>query len=287
MATVLVTGASGFAGRHLAVELARNSSNQVIRVMRHVDEGNCIRCDLCDSNAVLNMLELTKPDQIFHLAGTFSNRYEVDYNNNVVASKNILDGILKLNLQSRLLLVGSAAEYGDVSGSKVLENSPMRPVSIYGLTKVMQTNLMQYYARVFHMNVVMARAFNLLGKGISEKLFIGTLYKQIDDYKQGIISKIILGDLSSKRDYISIDEAIVHYKAIMQYGNAGEIYNVGSGESVSMCDLMAKILAEEGVSINAVRIVEHHSKSVKGPVDIYASMSKTSLITQKYRDSQA
>lgn len=61
----------------------------------------------------------------------------------------------------------------------------------------------------------MARTFNLLGKNMSDKIFIGKLYRQIDEFKRGALNKIILGNLDNKRDYISIEDAI---KIYIDYG---------------------------------------------------------------------
>jgi len=274
MPNILVTGAGGFIGSALLADFASEPSNHLIKVMRQVD-GNCnVSCDLRDAKAVQALLELTKPEQIYHLAGSFANQYDDDYQSNVVTTKNILDGVLALNLHCRILLVGSAAEYGVAEDSPVQESSPLQPVSIYGLTKAMQTSLMQYYVRVFDMDVVMARTFNLLGRGQSEKLFMGTLYKQIDKYKRGDISKIVLGNLNSKRDYISVKRAIAYFKSIMQGGKSGEVYNVGSGQSQSMQKLLNKILIGEGVPADSVTSEGLRAQS-KPVNDIVASLDKT------------
>ncbi len=169
--------------------------------------------DLSDYDSVKMIIGTVKPDQIYNFAGSFSNDYALDYKVNVLLTKNIFDSVIELKLDSRILLVGSAAEYGaiDEKDNPINENYPLNPVSVYGLTKVYQTNLMNFYYKIKNINVVMARTFNLRSSNISEKLFIGRLYKQIDEYKKGVITKISLGNLQNKRDYIDIDEAVMRY----------------------------------------------------------------------------
>jgi nucleoside-diphosphate-sugar epimerase len=75
----------------------------------------------------------------------------------------------------------------------------------------------------------MALTLNLLKINIIDKVFIGRLYKQIKEYKLEAVSKIILGNMSNKRDYIPIDDAVKKYILIMERGTSGEVYNVGSG----------------------------------------------------------
>ena len=87
----------------------------------------------------------------------------------------------------------------------VSEEYPLHPVSIYGVTKAFQTQLAQFYYRRHHLDLVMARTFNLIGLGISPRLFIGRLQQQIEDYRFGKITKISLGNLEARRDYIPIE----------------------------------------------------------------------------------
>ncbi|MBE9218226.1 NAD-dependent epimerase/dehydratase family protein [Dolichospermum flos-aquae] len=281
---VLITGSSGFTGTHLVKYLQQNSDIEIDCVTRNKQQDNSgFICDLTDCNSVENLIQEIKPDRIYHLAGSFTNDYSVDYANNVISTKNILDSLIKSKISSRVLLIGSAAEYGLIKeeDNPVSENYPFNPASIYGLTKVYQTHLMQFYCQVHDMDIVMARTFNLLGKNISRQLFIGRVYQQIEEYKSGKIDKIILGDLESKRDYIDVQEAVKYYETIMVYGKTGEIYNVGSGNSVRLYDLLKSILLEYGLTID---IVETRLKNYANKInvnDIFSDLSKVNLLRQK------
>jgi GDP-4-dehydro-6-deoxy-D-mannose reductase len=252
---VLVLGASGFTARHLIENLSADPDNEVYCSSLSAEhETNWIECNLTVQAATDSLVEQVQPDQIYQLAGSFTNHYETDYLSNVVASRNILESVLKKKSDCRILLVGSAAEYGLVrpEDNPVGEDHPLNPISIYGLTKVYQTDLMRFFRNVHNADVVMARAFNLLGKGISDKLFPGAVHKQIDEYKAGQRSKIILGNLSHRRDYIKVEEAVKYYELIMKAGRAGEVYNVGSGQGIVIRDLLQAIMEENGLSMELV-----------------------------------
>ncbi|MFZ4400854.1 MAG: GDP-mannose 4,6-dehydratase [Bacteroidales bacterium] len=239
---------------------------------------NWFKTDISSFENIYKVLKIVFPDQIYNFAGSFTNNYDIDYKANVFITKNIFDSLQNLNHNARVLLIGSSAEYGiiDEKDNPVNENQPLNPASVYGLTKVYQTNLMKYYYNTYNSNVVMARTFNLLGMNMNEKLFIGKLYKLIDEFKKGIIDKITLGNIDNKRDYLKIDQAVVLYHKIINYGKTGEIYNVGSGNSIRICDLLESILIENGLDMNIVKIEKYSNKyDIK---DIYSDNSKLNYI---------
>lgn len=278
MIKVLVTGAGGFTGQHLIQKLKQNPEIEVYSIYRKLIElkSNCFNCDLTHETSVYKLIEEVQPNQIYHLAGSFSNDYNIDYLNNVISTKNILDSLIKAKIYCRVLLIGSSAEYGFIKDedNPVKESFDLNPVSIYGLTKVYQSHLMRFYCHVHQMDIVMARTFNLIGKGISNKLFIGRIYQQIEEFQKGLINRIILGDLSSKRDYISIEQAIEHYETIMKHGVSGEVYNVGSGFSVRLDLILEKILQEYGLSMKVIETKKFDNKNKLNINDIYADSNK-------------
>jgi len=272
----------GFTGKALlkALNNSGEKNNKIFLCGRSAEEildGNSYQiCNLSNAGAVLEIIEKVNPEQIYHLSGTFSNDFELDHASNVLSSKNILDALVKLKINPRVLLVGSAAEYGKPlrDDGLVSESHPLQPVSIYGLTKKMQTALMNYYSNLHNLNIVMARPFNLLGKEASEKLFIGRIYSQIKKYKKNEISEIILGNLDAERDYIEIQDAVDKYIYIMKFGKSGEVYNVGSGKSIPMRSLLEKILIQEQVEIEVIRIKNNETPDQNQISKIFADVTK-------------
>lgn len=274
--TSIITGAFGFTGRHLAESL-EGEKIYLTRSHKKIKEPkkNIIQSDLLDVNFVNTLIDKYKPNNIYHLAGSFTQNYEKDFAANVLATKNILDAVKEFSPSSRVLLVGSAAEYGIVKlqDCPISENARLNPFNIYGLTKIYQKNLMDFYVNLYALDIVMARPFNLYGKGASSLLFIGNLYKQINLYKSGKLSEIFLGNLEAKRDYILIKDAVKHYIKIMESGISGEVYNVASGKLISIKDLLKKILDEEGLDMSIIksnsRPIQANDSSV-----IFADISK-------------
>lgn len=274
---VLVLGANGFTARNLIEHLKQNSENQIYCSSLSAEGGdNWLACDLTVQSAVDSLLERVKPDQIYQLAGSFTNHYETDYLSNVVASRNILESILKIKNNCRVLLVGSSAEYGSVSpeDNPVKEDHPLNPISIYGLSKAHQSTMMRFYHNVHQCDVVMARTFNLLGRGLSPNLFIGSLHEQIDAYKSGRIPRIRLGNLRHTRDYIDIGKAVRYYDLIMRSGQAGEVYNVGSGAGIVIYDLASRIMADSGLSMDVIEERLHDQTNKIDVKVLIASMAK-------------
>lgn len=274
---ILITGAMGFSGKGLYKILSQDSTYTLFISDIYPNTAvNYTYCDLIDLTSVRSLFEKVKPDTIFHFAGSFSNEYTKDYATNVLATKNLLDVVKSLNKNCRVLLVGSAAEYGDVeeAHNPVQEIHPLNPISVYGLTKVFQTYLMKYYSNTYSMDILMARPFNIYGKNISEKLFVGKVYQQIKLLKENKIEKILIGNLESERDYITLEDALNHYIRIMKYGDSGQIYNVGNGFPVKTKVVLDKILEEENIDKGLVesRISEQDQKPDIN--SIYADINK-------------
>jgi nucleoside-diphosphate-sugar epimerase len=286
---ILITGAAGFTATHLAKLLAGKSDpvsapNELFFTSLRTNKPkyctHYIPCDLSKFESVNSLISSIRPDQIYHLAGSFTNDYALDYAANVSSTKNILDSLLHSGISAKILLIGSAAEYGAVEEEEnpIAETHPLKPISIYGLTKLLQTQLMDYYYRMHQINIVMARTFNIFGRGMSSRLFLGRIYEQIDKYKRQEISKIAVGNLKNKRDYLDIKDTVKYYQAIMARGLSGEIYNVGSGKSIRIDDLLAKILDEAGLVHDVVEEQIYTANKQYEVADIYADMSKTKAI---------
>jgi len=278
---ILIIGASSASGRSISPILCQDNEVYFCDMVDsyNIDIANKWFKDSSFENISVIVSQIN-PDMIFNFAGTFTNDYEIDYKANVLVPKLILDAVSEMQNETRVLLVGSAAEYGQIKedDNPVSETHSLNPVSIYGMTKVFQYTMMCYYHSRFGVDVVMARPFNLLSPNMSEKLFVGRLYKQIADYKEGRINRIALGNLDNKRDYIDIEEAVKKYILIMEKGISGEVYNVGSGYSVTIRSLMNDILKENGLTDDIVDQINFDNRyDVR---DVYADVRKIDELLQ-------
>ena len=269
----LVTGANGFSGRHLLAELRAQSGLEAIGLVRTGPDPERV-CDLGDERAVRRVLEAWRPSRIYHLVGSFTNDWERDLKSNVETTRILLETVRELALPCRILLIGSAAEYGNAPPIPLTEETPLRPVSIYGLTKVLQTELLGFYHRRHGLHIVLARPFNLFGEGCPATLFPGHVAQQIARVKAGVQTKIRVRDLSAERDYLPVGEAIRAYVRILEHGQAGEVYNVGSGIPVRLSEFLSHQLIPQGLTLDDVEIHPSPPDARPSPNRIFADIGK-------------
>lgn len=279
---VLITGATGALGRALMKRLAAHRSDLVVFAPSR--SGSSDPLDLRQPAQISRAIERVRPNLIVHLAATFSNDFDEAYAINVSAPRHMLKVVEDSGLSTRVVLIGSASEYGlvAVEENPIVEDRVLRPVSVYGMTKSWQTGLAFVHA-TRGLDVVVARVFNLIGPGLSEHLFIGRLHKQIDEVHSGKRGKIEVGPLSAVRDYISIDDAITQLMVIADHGKSGDVYHVASGQPVMMREVLARELAAQGVQ-DAI-VVERADLSNRRGYDvpsIYADMNKTTALLKRW-----
>ncbi len=258
MKTILITGINTGSAKHLLNLFPPETKIIGIYKTSKPEYNNIttVKADLTSRAEVEHCLSLYKPDEIYHLAGSNSNVYELDYHNNCITTKNILDSITKFQLNTKILVVGSSAEYGlqENFDIPVKESSPTNPVSFYGLTKLMQTNISLLYYRLYSIDIRIARTFNIFDtESRNTSLFIGKTMQQIDEIKQNKKTHIEVGNLEAKRDYINVQDLANGYKTIMDKGLAGEIYNIGSGSSIKINDVLKKLLMLYNLDISIIK----------------------------------
>jgi GDP-4-dehydro-6-deoxy-D-mannose reductase len=278
---ILVTGASGALGRAVVAQLRRQAPGSRLFTpgRRQADAPLDLRC----ADQIAAVLARCEPDWILHLAATFSERFEEAYAVNVAAARHLLEGMRHGGRPVRLLLVGSAAEYGSVapSDNPVCESQVLRPQSIYGLTKAWQSELAGLYSS-WGLDVRVARIFNLTGAQLSPQVFVGQLHHQIAELQRGERDRIEVGPLTSVRDFLPIDCAVRQLLAIAAHGAPGEVYHVASGTAVLSRDLLQRELQRCGLVgvpvVEATGLADRHRWPVPA---IVADMGRTSTLLRR------
>jgi len=252
---ILITGIKGFVGNYLRQLIdAKFSQAQIYGIDRtsKPNDRESIALDLLDSNAVNHVISNIHPDYIFHLAGViYSQDWNALYQGNVQTTRNLIDAVSESSPHCRIIIPGSAAEYGNVvkGGLPISENCLPKPLSAYGVSKLWQTIIAQYYSNK-NIDIVIGRMFNLIGAGVSENLVIGAIVQQIKKIKSGQAEpKIFLGNTKTKRDFIDIMDACNALIHLALEGKAGEIYNICSGGSVSIDKIVKMIIDISGMHI--------------------------------------
>ncbi len=238
----MITGANGFCGRRLAKRLREAGGAHVVGTGRQRES---VAGDLLDDYVSINLtspvdtsrlLRRTQPDLVFHLAGTRTRSSQEMQQCNVDGTRNLLSAISEHCPDSRTLLIGSAAEYGQVTNSElpIRETHVCRPVGQYALTKHRATLIgLEYAARGQHVTV--ARPFNIVGAGMSSGLFLADVLARLDQSMQaGVDPCIRVGNLEPKRDFIAVEDVVDAYVKLLQGPTSGEVYNICSGTAISM-----------------------------------------------------
>jgi GDP-4-dehydro-6-deoxy-D-mannose reductase len=261
----LITGIGGFAGSHLADHLLATTDWQVVGCVLHEcdippqlqDRVSCRAVDLRDPKAVHQLLADTAPDVIFHLAalakveGSWRDPWPV-LSNNIQGQLNLLQAVVNLGAKPRVLVVGSNEEYGLVHPEELPlnEDSPLRPNSPYGVSKVAQDMLgLQYYLS-HQIPVIRVRPFNHIGPRQSRGFVAPDFASQIADAEAGLRPpRMQVGNLEAQRDFTDVRDIVRAYHLISVHGVPGEVYNIGSGQSHSVQELLDALLSYSRVSI--------------------------------------
>jgi nucleoside-diphosphate-sugar epimerase len=280
----LVTGAGGTLGRALVAHLTAAVDWQVVATGRAFAKPDIEHLDVTCRESVVRAIAAAQPDVIFHLAASFSDDLDKAYDVNVRGIRNLLAALATTTGTARLLVMGSAAEYGLVrpEDNPITEDQALRPMTVYGLTKAWQTQLGLLHASQ-GADVVVARLFNLCADGMTERLFVGRVERQIAELLAGARARIEVGSLDAVRDYVSVADAVEQLLAIANCGSAGHVYNVGSGIPIKMRGLLSGMLAEHGLGMDVV--AERRSSSSHHSYDVpiaYADMTRTGHLLEKW-----
>jgi GDP-4-dehydro-6-deoxy-D-mannose reductase len=247
---VLITGACGFCGRRLAQSLAGDRTLRLVGADRVEAQGalrglcDYRRTDLGDAAQIETVVREVRPDCILHLAGVSAGAEIELYRINFLGTVNLLEAVRRHVPAARVLLVGSAAEYGAVARSDLplREAHSPQPAGAYGGSKYAATLAGVDYVRRYGMKVVMVRPFNIVGAGIPASLVIGALLERAKSALAGPEPACVrIGNLDAQRDFVSVTDAVDAYWRALQGDHWGEVFNVCSGRPRSIRS-MAKAL---------------------------------------------
>lgn len=253
---VLVTGASGFLGRAV-LQTLHGRGLEIFAVSRQsrpsVAAERCVVLSRPDeASAVRESMRAIEPQLVIHLAGISSfASYSDLYRANVVFAANLLDASMAMASAPRVLLVGSAAEYGPVPEAHlpVREDFSCRPNTAYGISKLAQTNH-ALAAAMGGLPVAVARLFNPIGAGMPMTLALGNFADQIA--RMGAQGGVLTtGDLDVIRDFIDVDVAAAALVEVaLKHRGDGEIVNVCTGQGQSLLHLTQRLIDLSGVPVS-------------------------------------
>lgn len=212
---------------------------------------------------ILKYLDEIKPNLIVNFASYLNANINKSYEVNLKIPIILLKW-LRNNKKTKLILLGTAAEYGHPKKNPVKENSILKPENLYGLTKSMQSILFQKFVERFNLNVCLVRIFNLYGEAINNKTLVGKIN---NFFKKNIKDKLSVSNLSCYRDYIHINKAARLLLNVCQKGKRGFVYNICSGKPMLVRSLVKKIIQNRKLvfknSINEKKIYLKKYSNVK------------------------
>ncbi len=258
---VLITGITGFVGSHLADYcLALDEPIEVIGTYRWRSRRDNIEhlegaielheCDLRDASSVRSLLADTRPDRIFHLAAqsyvpSSWNSPGETLTTNVMCQLNVFEAMRELGSDASIQIAGSSEEYGLVHPDEVpiTEDSPLRPLSPYAVSKVAQDMLAYQYFQSYGLKAVRTRAFNHTGPRRGEVFVTSNFARQIAEIEAGRREPVIhVGDLSPRRDFTDVRDIVRAYWLSLEHCEPGEVYNVASGKAYRIQEILDILL---------------------------------------------
>lgn len=262
---ILISGANGFVGSHLA-NLCLEKGDEVHGTIRNRSDLSNLdylgikekitlhECELTDSSNTEDIIAKLLPDKIFHLAAQSfvptSWKSPVDtLTNNIVSQVNIMESVRSFVPNCKILITGSSEEYGNPIKLPITEDHPLNPVSPYGVSKVAQDKLGCQYAASYNMKIVVTRAFNHTGVLRHESFVCASFAKQIASLKDGEIIKV--GNLEAIRDFTDVEDMVRAYYLALENDKIkfGEPYNIARGRGVTIQSVLDYLIEYSGKNL--------------------------------------
>ena len=278
----LVTGCAGFIGSHLVDKLLEQGykvtgidcfTDYYHREIKEANISNALdhnNFKLIEED-ILNMDKFPEPDYVFHLAAqagvraSWGKSFEIYTRNNIEATQKLLE-FYKDRAIKKFVYASSSSVYGDAE-LPMREESLLKPVSPYGVTKLAGENLCYLYYKNYGVPIVSLRYFTVYGPRQRPDMAIHKFVKAILNNEE----ITVFGDGTQTRDFTYVDDAVEANILAAESGSVGEVFNIGGGSRISVNDLINEI--EKFVGKRArVKYVEKQ----KG--DVRDTLADTSIV---------
>ena len=246
MEKILITGITGFVGSHIAdlcVEKRKkiygfkryhlSRMDNIRHIEQHID---WIDCDMLDYKSVYKAIKNCRPDKIFHMASQSFVSPSWDHPNiymdaNYKMTVNLMEACLNNNINPRILIPGSGEEYGEIFENElpIVEDTIIRPVNPYAVTKVAQDLIGFVYFKSYGLNIIRTRAFNHEGPRRDKVFGIPWYAHQIAKIEKNLQEPHMkVGHLLDKRNFTHVKDMVNAYWLAVEKCIPGEMYLIGS-----------------------------------------------------------
>ncbi|MBF82542.1 MAG: GDP-mannose 4,6 dehydratase [Actinobacteria bacterium] len=247
----LITGGSGFVGKHLADHLS-DCGDDVLTT--DISDGGP---DLLDQTGINELILSAQPQVVYHLAaqadvGSSWESPTTTFRINAEGTLNVLSACRGAGVE-RVLTISSAEVYGKVPHERlpIVESLPLAPASPYAVSKV-AAEMISTYEASRGLEVMCARSFNHFGPGQNINFVTSALAHRILQAKKDGRKNIPVGRLDTRRDFTDVRDVVRSYRSIISKGVSGESYNVCSGEDRSIGELAKALMTASGYMIDLV-----------------------------------
>ncbi len=253
---ILITGMAGFIGRHLAQSLLADGDvvfGTILNSRENALLPSSLRdipiriVDVCDRAEVEAIVKSTQPDCIYHLAGqayVIPSYRDVEhtFKVNVFGTIYLLESVRHFCQQASVAMACSGAEYGWPKALPIREDHVLEPLSPYGVSKVAQDLLAFQYHANYDIKTYRLRLFGTTGQGKTDDApndFASQIAMAERNGGHGIVR---VGNLSRYRDISDVRDVVQAMKKVVELGEPGEAYNIGSGTPVQMKRVLEQLL---------------------------------------------
>lgn len=259
--TILITGATGFVGRHLVDCLHVNGARDIYGTYHSRKPGqaeasvlNLRQLDITDDKSVNQLISEIRPKEIYHLAAvstTTVDNPKLYYRVNLGGTVNLLEAVRQIVPDCRVLNVSSANIYGPVPEQEqpIREEQSPCPVNHYAAAKA-SADLASVTYGINGINLIRVRPFNHTGPGQENSFVCSRMVQLTAEISMGLREPVIeAGNLEAARDFTDVRDVVEAYRLLLQKGRAGEAYNVCSGEIYSVREIISLLSQLAGIKI--------------------------------------
>lgn len=262
---VLVTGGAGFIGSHIVDKLVQLgarvtvfdnfSTGKINNLAGVLSQVSIVYADVSSAYSVGKAIK--DKDIVFHLAALVSVPLSVESPEkcraiNVDGTQNVLEGCYQAHVKN-CIFSSSCAVYGDRGGVCREDDTPV-PLSPYAQSKLDGERLCVEYARLYDLNTASLRYFNVYGPRQSpDGMYAGVVAKFTHNLTH-YIPITVFGDGSQTRDFVPVSQVVeANIQLGMNSGLHGEVFNIASGKSLSILELVEKL--EQDLQVKAANVV--------------------------------
>ena len=238
---IIVTGGSGFVGRHLTESLSKEHNVSILDICPPKNNVNFIEANIINFNEIKNILN--DFDIIIHLAAlvgveSCENDPIKTLEFNINGTKNVLEACRNSNIK-KIIFSSSSEIYGQPLSVPIKESDPLIPITTYGISKLAAEEYVKSYSKMYGINYTILRFFNAYGPNQSSN-FVITRFTNLALDNRPIT---IHADGSQIRAFCHIEDIVGGIMLVLEKGN-NEIFNIGNdSESISIKHLSQKIIS--------------------------------------------